>query len=62
MRHKIRRQRQKTLSFKVTDAAEAMLIAIQVAMTGRLARPVTKTDVVEAALMLLAKSEKIGDK
>jgi hypothetical protein len=52
-------KRQKTLSFKVTEAAEAMLLGLQVALTAKLSRPVSKTDVVEEALLLLAKREKV---
>lgn len=56
----MKRERQKVLSIRITGAGEAMILALQVALTDKLGRPFTKTDVIEAALTLLAKREKIA--
>ena len=52
------RKRQKTLSFKISDDADSSLSWIQLAMSNKLGRVVTRTDVIEEALLLLAKREK----
>jgi hypothetical protein len=48
-----RQQRQRTLSFKITEEAEQVLLAIRAAMMAN-GRDVTKTDVLEEAIRCLA--------
>ncbi len=58
----MRRTRQKTLSLKITDDAESILLKLRLLLTAQRGEPVTKTDVIEAALFLLAKREKLSPK
>lgn len=50
-----RHKRQRTLSFKVTESIEQMLVKIRDKMHRESLSTVTKTDVVEEAIRLLAK-------
>jgi hypothetical protein len=58
----MRRMRQKTLNLKITDQADAIIGALQLALTAKMRRPVTKTDVIEFALNVLAAREKVDTK
>ncbi len=49
--------RQRTLSFKITKEVEKLLLDIRVKIWQRTEKDVTKTDVVEAAIRLLADKE-----
>ena len=52
--------RQRTLSFKITQAIEDVLNRIRLKMSQKANRNVTKTDVIEAAIKELAKKEKVA--
>ncbi len=52
--------RQRTLSFKVTQAIEEALAKIRLRMSEKKKRVVSKTDVIEEAIRFLAKREKVN--
>lgn len=52
-------QRQKTLSFKVTQSVDEALATIRLQMSQKRKKVITKTDVIEEAIRLLAKREKV---
>ncbi len=56
----MKRERQSVLSIRVTSEANAKLLGLQAALIVKLGRKVTMTDVIERAIDLLAKREKVG--
>ena len=55
-------KRQKTISFKITDRAEVQLDLIRVAMATDGRTICSKTDVIEAAISLLADNWEVSEK
>ena len=55
-----REPRQRTVSFKITQAIDAALTKLRLRMSNKSGNVVTKTDVIEEAIRTLAKKEKIA--
>lgn len=56
------KERMKVLSFKITPKVEEILNALQLQLGMKAGKAPTMTDVVEAAIICLAKKEKIDTK
>jgi hypothetical protein len=55
----MRPKRQKTLSFKITEEIEMVLLKVRLRLSERLDKDLSKTDVIEEAIRVLAKKEKV---
>lgn len=57
---KVNHIRQRVLSFKVTQVLHDALTEIRLRMSNKEKRVITKTDVIEEAIRVLAKREKVN--